>query len=829
MNICGRKALLSVVGIAIYIMLLSIVQMTVFAEQGPVLELENVSIAASLPYITTYVPAGVAEERSSRYAKTPQVITPIIRENARDFLIDAAARYSGKLLPENILIGSLDEGPEHLYRPVTRVEAIVMIDRAFGQLPAPIGDLERSGAAVPYYNDIPDWADGAVENLAQAKVLLPTKDHMLNSNEILDESEYYQMIQRIYALLSYAPQDDFYRAINRDWLENVELFAGDSSASLFSELEMEIDRRIDGILKSILRNTWNKGTIERKITDIYNNILNMESRDQTGCDPIKPYLNAISVSNDLYALDKALYAVSRDLGIDIFFSFKLEPNIQNSTKYAVYLKCPSPTLPMYFAKDINSPQMTAFEQYAAALFRLADFGDPEFGAESVKQIEWRLANGQRDTAQPINYAEEYKKYSISKLKKLFPAADIVKLGAISGLRPEEAYYITDARLLGAFSYVYQEENIEAVKAYATFRLLDECSGILSQDFLDARFAFSNAILGTPETPDLEREARAKVVSLASAYFEEMYIEKHFSVAVKRDVEAMARILTDTLKARVLDLDWMSNDAKEAAIYKLDTLNIKVGMPNNWDSVLESVNIRGWEEGGTYFENITAYYRQYRALMAKKQGKAVDKDAWDLSVLTVNACYKSNSNEITIPAAMLQPPLYVYRGMKEENYGGIGVIIAHELIHVIDYHGEQFDSQGNAAHWWSDEDVANFVKICERVSAQYNGYEAAPGLGIDGNLTVMENIADLGMIVCAYDVIEAMPNPDYKLFFTKAAKIWATTSTREALDIFLHSDTHSSGNARVNKTFQNLDIFYKIFNIQKSDGMYIAPNKRLNIW
>ena len=652
---------------------------------------------------------------------------------------------------------------------------------------------------------------------------------MLNCDEVIDELELYTMIQRIYALLAFAPQDDFYRWANRDWLENGELRAGEPASSVLDDMAHEVELEVGGIIDSILSGVWHKGSREQKVSDVYMNIMNMDSRNQFGCKPILPYLEAIDISKNLYSLDKALYAISRDLGIDLFFSFSLEPSIKNGSKYAVYLTCPAPALPKKLAQDLKSPQMEALTQYASTLFKLAGIENPDVKAEAVARIERLLAIGQRDPTQPINYAEDYKQYSISKLKKQFPAADIVMLGALSGLRPEESYCITDTRLFGAFASIYEENNLEAVKAYAAYRLLDECSGMLSQPFLEARYILSNAILGTPQMLELERDAIAKTISLTSDYLGEMYVDKYLSLSVKRDVEAMARVLTDTLIERIDEIDWLGADSKETAKKKLEALDIKIGMPQKWDSVMDSVNIRGPAEGGTYFENVTEYYRQFHALIAKRQGKPVDRDAWDISVLTINACYKSITNEIIIPAAMLQSPLYMYRGEKEANYGGIGSVIAHELIHVIDYYGEQFDEMGNARHWWTDEEKAAFMEIYANVSAHYGGYEAAPGLINNGELTVMENIADLGMITCVLSAVEALPDPDYRLFFMKAAGLWADTSMRSALELYLCSNNHSSGNARVNKTFQNFDQFYDVFNINQGDGMYIPPEYRLNVW
>jgi putative endopeptidase len=473
--------------------------------------------------------------------------------------------------------------------------------------------------------------------------------------------------------------------------------------------------------------------------------------------------------------------------------------------------------------------MAAFYKYAVTLFSLIGNDNPLSSAEAALKIETRLAKVQRDPALPIDYVSEYKKYDIARLKELFPNVDMDAILNLSGLKPESRYYVTDRRLMSAFAEIYSEDNLKALKAYAMFKLTDICAETLSQPFCDARNALVSDVMGTPVLPDPVFAAKECVKSIMHAYLGEIYVEKYLPQAAIREVESMVRTLVDMYKIRIDKLNWMEKETRASAKNKLDKMRIKVGAPPAWTNVMDTVNIEGPAEGGTYFKNMTAYFKSTRAMNARKQGKAVNADGWDVSVFTVNAFYRPNANEIVLPAGLLQYPFYVHGGPKEANLGGIGCVIAHELTHAIDFHGAQFDENGNAGGWWTEGDKERYAVLSAKAAAHYDGYESAPGILVDGERTVCENIADLGMVACALSAAQKLPNPDFNLFFTSAAKIWASTSTRKALEVMAQTGSHCPENARVNKTFQNFQEFHAAFNIEPGDSMYIAPETRLRIW
>ena len=751
-------------------------------------------------------------------------------DHACSILEAAAKRYNKGARIEEIAEGiqdAADSGENR--RPITRAEAIAMISRAFGELPAPVGDWHRVCAPEPDCPDAPEWRRDDFDNLARARVLLPAPDGLLRGDEEIGAAEFDAIIRRIYALLAAAPQDDFYRAVNKDWLNRSKLPAGKSANGTFDELERRVERQTDEILDSIVKSAWPKGSPEQKISDFYRCIVNVTGRNNAGANPVKPYLMKIGDAKDLASLNEALYAISRDLGVDVFFGFRLEPDILDNARYAAYFAYPEPLLPIDAAFASDPPQTEALSEYAQTLFALTGDKNPAESAGMAIEMELLLAQARRSPASAVYYAKDYRKIGIIWYEALFPSVDFGKLLSLSELSPEAAYYAADKPLIQAFAAAYTDDNLETLKAYAAFRLLGAFSDILSEGFAVAETKLGNALTGAHASPDFERAARDKVCELMGAYVGEKYAEKYFTTEAKKDVGEMVRTFVNLYKKRLDNLEWMSAPAKTAAKHKLDAIEVKIGIPDSPDCVMDSVYIRGPAEGGSYFENMIGYYKRLRSLNASNQGAAVDKSLWDSRALTINAFYDVCANEITLPACVLQPPFYKYGGEREANLGGIGCVIAHELTHAFDYHGSQFNAYGKAADWWSEQDRERFSELCESVAAHYGGYECAPGVPVDGELTLMENIADLGMIACALDAVEMQKNPDYELFFTSAAKIWAGTSTREALIISVKTDMHSPGCARVNKTFQNFSQFHDAFSIKPSDGMYLAPEKRINVW
>jgi predicted metalloendopeptidase len=291
--------------------------------------------------------------------------------------------------------------------------------------------------------------------------------------------------------------------------------------------------------------------------------------------------------------------------------------------------------------------------------------------------------------------------------------------------------------------------------------------------------------------------------------------------------------------RINNLPWMTKATKENAKNKLNKFRVKIGYPDKWKDY-STLDVKAPEQGGTYFENSRMYALWSHKKNIEKMGKPVDKEEWGMSPQTVNAYFSPTNNEIVFPAAILQPPFYDYKADEAVNYGGIGAVIGHEISHGFDDSGSRYNADGNLVNWWSEDDLKQFTTLGSALADQYSALEPLPGIFVDGKFTLGENIGDLGGVNAAYDglqiYLKANGNPGLidgftpdQRFFISWATIWRSKMRDEAIKNQVKTDSHSPGMYRAYVPLQNVEAFYKVFNIQPQNGMYLAPEKRVKIW
>ena len=301
--------------------------------------------------------------------------------------------------------------------------------------------------------------------------------------------------------------------------------------------------------------------------------------------------------------------------------------------------------------------------------------------------------------------------------------------------------------------------------------------------------------------------------------------------MKEDITEMTHDIIAVYKERIQNLTWMSEETKEKAILKLDHMRINVGAPDydTITSAMDNAQLKSTADGGSYFDNMIEISRAVQMEDVRLFGTPVDKDQWITTPQAVNAFYMPSFNSINFPAAFMQGEIYSEDAAYEENLGTVGTVIAHEISHAFDSSGSQYDEQGNAANWWTEADAAAFDALCQDTIAYYDGQEAAPGIVMDGALTLTENIADLGAMACATAVGEKTEGFDFEAFYKSYANLWLSTSSRETVQYYAESDTHSADAIRVDRVLQSTDKFYEVFGIDADDGMYVPPEERVHIW
>lgn len=755
------------------------------------------------------------------YATRGQVVSMIL---------SAADDYNPGVSKEDIIkgygTGDMKEGHN-----ITRAEAFVMISRGFGKLPEPKGDNLRKGLVVSEFSDVPEWARADIDNLRKAGVINGVREGTLGAKQNVTVGQMTIIVYRIYALFGKELKDDFYATVNKEALETMTIDPGAASNNAFAELDQRNRQRLAEIIWDLEKGTYQTGTKEQKISDFYKTAMDFKGRDKAGIDPIKTDLYAIDKASNIAQLEKAQLKTAWKIGSSLLMSFYFNTGLKDSNYYMLYGQTIAPVLPKDVYAADKGPVKEAYLTYLTTLLTLA--GESKAQAEKhagdYYAMEKDLATYQLD---PQNYSDVdkiYNLYTLQQLQALYPASDIAGLLKGLGYPITESICFQDEGLLKAYANYYTNENIDLLKTTAKLNLLMVTGGTLSKGFFDADNQFIQAYYGTEGSSSREDTAMYDTQEGMSGYLEEVFVEKYFSAKAKREIEDMVDSFIAVYKKRLTALPWMSESTKVMAKKKLDTMEVHIGHPDDWSSYLDWVDIRGPQDGGTYFENTCNMAVTLLIGNAALSGRKADKTAWFMPAFTVNAMYEPTSNSIWFPAGILQAPFYDVNAKKETNLGGIGAIIAHEITHAFDNNGAKFDEKGNAKDWWTPADYAAFQELCEKVIKAYDGVEIAPGISNNGTMTLSENIADLGGLGCALQVASQMKNPDYDEIFRSWARIWQMTSTREYAQILSQIDVHSADKIRVNRTLMHCELFYPTYDVKEGDGMYLPPTDRVVVW
>ena len=743
-----------------------------------------------------------------------------------DMLLSAADDYTEGLTRGDIIKG-YENGETKEDQFITRAESFVMISRAFGALPEPVGNDLRISPDPISYTDVPEWAENDVKNLTNARVVIGSDNGKLHENDNVTVEQVKLVIRRIWTLIGTNLRDDFYTAVNKAWLDDSIIDLGEVGNGTFEILGKENVSRILEIITEIMSKEHKSGTKEQKINDFYNNIVDMDARNKAGYDPIKPYLEKIDAIKTMDELSELQDILITDLNYHAFFSFWLSPDLKDSSTHTLNLYSVGSDFTREDIKDENSAKIVAYKKLGADFLKLVSDENPEEKANEYFEFEKKIVENKLEQHEYYNVEKIYNIYTFDELDKLFPAINLKKLSEGMGYKKQTKVMVADKKVLEFFSECYNEKNLPLLKTIMKLDLIGNKSGLLSQEFSDASYEYQKAALGVEGRKAIEEIALNTTQGVMSDYIGEIFVEKYFSAEAKKDVENMITEFIAIFKARIEKLDWMSDVTKQKAIKKLDTMVIKVGYPDKWDGTIDNVSIKPISDGGSYFDDVTAISTAMLAENAALEGKPVDKTKFLSEVYVVNAFYNPQSNDITFPAGILQAPFYDVNALHEKNLGGIGLVIAHEITHAFDKSGAQFDENGNAVDWWTKEDYEKFEELCNNVVKHYDKLELAPGIFTNGTLTLTENIADIGALSCGLDAMEKLENPDYNMFFRQWAETWKGTNTYQYIEYATNIDSHSIDRIRTNSSLNNFPKFYEFYGIKEGDGMY--TENPVSIW
>lgn len=772
----------------------------------------------ALTVLSSGIPAAFAQDNAAT------------RGEAAEALLTAADDYNPGVEKSDIIKG-YEDGELHEERGVTRAEALVMLSRAFGGLPEPDGHNARVALRSEDFTDIPEWAQTELADVFDAGIAAGTGEGIFSPDDPVTDKQMELFIERVYALFGTNEKDDFYAAVNKDRLNSLEIKPGRVIAGTLYDLSDKSTEQVSGIIGEITSGSYEKGTKEQKISDFYNNILDMESRNKEGIAAIKKYLDLIGEAETAGDLIEIQSVMSDEIHTAPFMAFTLTVDLKDSTRYVLAFSTASPTLTKDFYASGTAAQTESYLKYMKTLFVLG--GESEQAAETMArqclEFERILSEASLDQEEYGDVDKIYNVFTMQEIRDMFGNVDIDAVFADSGLEQGDEIGISDIGLTRAFADHFNDDNIDTLKAYAKKSLLQGWGGALNQEFTDASDAFNEEFMGTSGSYTQEERASMMLQNTMPDYIGELYAERYFSEEAKKDVESMVRDIIAVYRKRLENNAWMSGATKQRAISKLDAMGVKIGYPDKWHTYLDDAEIKPANEGGSYFENMQSILEAEKQEIIRLQGEPVDKSVWMMYPFTVNACYSATSNDITFPAAILQAPMYDVNASYEQNLGGIGYVIAHEITHAFDNNGAKFDENGNAADWWTDEDYAAFQSLCDKMEEFYDGEEGVPGIPMDGSLTLSENVADQGAVSCITEIAAGLDEPDFKTLYTSMAECWAATASREYCQYAAQIDVHSTEKLRVNRTLVNCDEFYEAFDIEEGDGMYVKPEDRVKIW
>ena len=642
------------------------------------------------------------------------------------------------------------------------------------------------------------------------------------------------------------PADDFNKFVNGTWLDKTEIPADRTRWGSFDELRKNTDADVMVILNEAINDkTIDPNSDQAKAISLYKSVLDTVSRNKAGIDPLKPYLakiNAVKNTKELVAL---LAEMEPEMGLGFFGSY-IGADAKNSNKNVVYVGTGSLGLPDrdYYVSDAPDNKEKR-EKYVAHVSRMLQFiGESEAvattNATKILALETKMSTATFDRVERRDRRKTYNPMAIADLQKLLPSVEWNSYFQSVGIGKVDSLVVSQPKYLQTVETILKDNQVEDWKAYMRWTALRGSAGLLSTTIEDANFDFyGKTLTGAVKQRPADERALATVNGRLGEALGKLYVAKKFPPEAKAKAQAMITNVMLAFDNRINNLPWMTKSTKENAIIKLNKFRVKIGYPDKWKDY-SALEMKSPEQGGTYFENSRLYARWSHAQNIAKIGKPVDKEEWGMSPQTVNAYFSPTNNEIVFPAAILQPPFYDYKADEAVNYGGIGAVIGHEISHGFDDSGSRYNADGNLVNWWSDEDLKQFTTLGSALADQYSALEPLPGIFVDGKFTLGENIGDLGGVNAAYDGLQIYLKqngnpglidgytPDQR-FFISWATIWRSKMRDEAIKNQVKTDPHSPGMYRAYVPLQNVEAFYKAFNILPHNGMYLPFEKRVKIW
>ncbi len=677
-----------------------------------------------------------------------------------------------------------------------------------------------------------------IKNFAFAMALTLTAASGANAQEHLHSLDAKQIDNSIPA------GTDFYRHVNKKWQDANPLTPEHARYGKFNVLSDTSEMRVKNLVLGLAATDPQLGTVAFKVSTIYNQAMDSVRRNAEGAAPIQADLKKIEATTpegmeDLFMWMHANYASP-------FFGAGIQEDLANSKVYAMYVSGGGIGLgdrDYYLLNDKRNKEVReAYQKLIVKQMMNAGFKKKEANRimKNVMKIETAIADSTKTREESRDIPAMYNPRSFAQLKEMYPHINWDRFFVETmGIESPEQVIVTDLKTVKQADNLLASLTDREIKDYYLWKYVAQAAGKLSDNFTDAAFEFSKVMSGVQQQRPRWKRALGATESAMGEAVGQLYVEKYFPQSSKDYMIGLVENLRTALGKHILNLDWMTDDTKLNAIKKLNAFTVKIGYPDKW----KDYSTMEIDPKLSYYENMHNVGMWHQKEYYKKWGKPVDRTEWGMTPQTVNAYYNPLANEIVFPAAILQAPFFDPQSSDAENYGGIGVVIGHEMTHGFDDQGRNFDADGNMINWWLPEDIEAFAAKTKGLGAQFDEVEVLPGLHANGTYTMGENIADQGGLRVAMtafldsqkkkgvdvatETIEGFTPA--QVFYMNYANLWGQNIRDEEIRSLTTGDVHSLGENRVNVTLRNLEPFFKAFNITEDQPMWRPVEERVIIW
>ena len=626
-------------------------------------------------------------------------------------------------------------------------------------------------------------------------------------------------------------QDDLYQFVNGEWLETAEIPSDKPTTGGFADLSKAVEELLIGDFNKMAASEKYPNNSMKNAVGLFKIAKDEKRRKAEGIRPVLPDLAKIRKLGDISSLNRRLKDfVENDLPLP--FNIFVDADMKDTEHHCVFLQGPSVILPdTTYYKDEMKPQHDAILGIWTNMVKTL-LGHTRLGAEEADKYIADAIAFDAIIATLVKSQEEWseypKMYNPMKTRTVSAMLKPLKLRKLLtdlfGEAPETVI-ITEPRFFKGFKTLFNETTFEQYKHWAYINQLIGASGLLSEKLRFEGSAYRRALTGVAEIPSVEKFAYQLASGLYSEPVGLYYGRTYFGQAAKADITAIVKEIIETYKSRVAGNDFLSDATKEKAILKLSKIEIKMGYPDRCGSIYRKLV---YTPEASLYTAVKELRRVKTLDNLGKLNKPVDRTEWVMPGHMVNACYNPFTNDITFPAAILQPPFYSIKQTRSQNLGGIGAVIGHEISHAFDNNGAQCDENGNLKNWWTKEDNKKFVAKTKAMIKEFEGIELPWGK-VNASFIVSENIADNGGMAVTLDMMSRLDGASYEEYFTNWAKVWCMKGRPEYLSLLLSVDVHAPAILRANMQPRNFTEWYDTFGVKKTDKMYIAPSKRVVIW